>query len=150
MSKKAKASRFFDKAQKEQIRRSIQEAERMTSGEIRVHIENRCEIELMDRVKEVFYLLQIHETDHKNGVLIYVALQDKKVAIVGDEGIDELTPEDFWDKEVEVLVDYFTKKDFTNGLAEVIRRIGEKLKTHFPYQSNDINELSDEISFYDN
>ncbi len=145
-----KASQLLNKKQKKQVLLAIQEAELCTSGELRVHIENHCQANAIERAKEVFLSLGMDDTEEKNGVLVYIAIKDRRVAIVGDKGIDQVTAENYWDEEVNTLLGYFKSEDFTLGITQVISNIGQKLKEHFPYQSDDINELSDEISIYEN
>ncbi len=145
-----KVSKFLSRKQQQAIVEAIQLAEDKTSGEIKLHIENRCESELLDRTKEVFYMLQMHETELKNGVLIYIAINDKKVSIIGDKGIDAVTPENYWEQEVNALIESFKQGHFSEGIISTIGHIAEKLQDQFPIQLNDINELSDEISFFDN
>lgn len=145
-----RASKFFNSTQKKLIFETIQIAERNTSGEIRVHIENHCKEDVLDRSKYLFYDLQMDNTEKNNGVLIYLAVVDKKFAIIGDEGIDKATPDDFWDSIRDNMQKNFIKGDFANGIVEAINETGKKLAEFFPYQNDDINELSDEISFYDN
>ena len=125
---------------------TIQVSEKNTSGEIRVHIEKSTEKSPMDRALEVFYLLEMDKTELRNGILIYIAVESKKIAIIGDEGINNLVPKNFWDEELALLITYFKDSNFTKGLELVIIEIGKKLKQFFPYQKNDTNELSDEIS----
>jgi len=125
---------------------AIKDAEKNTSGEIRVHIEKSTIKPPMDRALEVFYMLEMHQTEQRNGVLIYIASGSKKFAILGDEGINNLVPDDFWDTEKELMLSYFKKGDFSEGLELAIIEVGKKIKDFFPYQSNDTNELSDEIS----
>lgn len=145
-----KASRFLHKKEIKQILEAIQEAEDFTSGEIRLHLENHCESSPIVRAQEIFEIQQMYQTENRNGILIYMAAADKKVAILGDNGINALVPENYWDDQVDVLLDHFKIGNYTTGLITVIRQIGEKLNTYFPYEENDINELSDEISFFDN
>lgn len=142
--------KIFTKRQKLKIRTAIQEAENCTSGEIRLHIENRCQQNPIDRAKEVFFDLQMDMTEERNGILIYIAIADKKMAIIGDEGIDKVTSEDYWQSELDLLLTHFKQSDYVNGLTKVINNMGEKLKVYFPIKPNDINELSDEISFFNN
>jgi len=125
---------------------AIKEAEKNTSGEIRVHIEKSTIKPPMDRALEVFYMLEMHQTEQRNGVLIYMASESKKFAILGDEGINNLVPDDFWDTEKELMGSHFKKGEFSKGLELAIIEVGKKIKVYFPYQSNDTNELSDEIS----
>lgn len=141
-------ARFLSKSEEHTIIKAIEQAELSTSGEIRVHIEPRCKAPAPEeRAKEVFARLGMHNTALKNGVLIYISVKDKNTAIWGDEGIDGAVGQSFWDSELELLLKYFKKGDFAGGLSAVIERIGIKLKKHFPYQQDDINELPDEISY---
>ncbi len=141
------AKNFFTKTQKDEIRKSILMAELDTSGEIKVHIENNCEEEVLDRAAYWFTALKMDKTELRNGVLFYLAVKSKKFAIIGDEGINKEVPKDFWDEVKEEMTAHFAKKEFTEGLALGIQKAGILLKKHFPRHSDDINELSDEISF---
>lgn len=145
MSKSAQS--FFTRDQRDDIKQAIMNAELDTSGEIRVHIDSKCKGEVIDRALQVFKQLKIHETELRNGVLFYLAVQNRKFAVIGDEGINEVVPEDFWERLKADMLDAFREEKFTDGLIDGITRTGEYLKKHFPYQTDDINELSDEISF---
>ncbi len=138
---------FFSKTEQERIVAAIKAAEKETSGEIRVHIDKRCKGDVMDMAAFVFEKLEMHKTELRNGVLIYLAVKDKKFAILGDVGINKVVPENFWEEVKAGMLEEFKKGDFTNGLVKAIGMAGEKLKTYFPYQKDDINELADEISF---
>lgn len=142
-----KASSFFTKEQQAQILSSVREAEKATSGEIRVHIETTCPEDVLDRAAWVFSKLQMHKTDERNGVLFYLAVSDRKFAIIGDVGINAKVPKDFWNEISELLKKKFRESKFAEGLSEGILIAGKQLKTHFPYQKNDVNELPDDISF---
>ncbi len=122
-------------------------AELDTSGEIRVHIENQCSGDVMERAAFVFNRLDMHKTEKRNGILFYLAIHHRKFAIIGDQGINAVVPENYWDRIKANMVEKFAEGDFCNGLTDAILDTGVQLKKHFPYQSNDINELSDEISF---
>jgi uncharacterized membrane protein len=141
------AANFFSKEEKEQIKAAVQTAELKTSGEIRVHIDNHCKEEVMDRAAWWFGKLEMHKTEQRNGVLFYLAIKDHKYAILGDAGINAVTPDDFWDTIKEKMHGHFSEGAFATGLQEGILMAGEALKEHFPYQDGDVNELSDEISF---
>ena len=141
------AAKFFNKEEKEQIRAAVQEAELNTSGEIRVHIDNHCKEDVMDRAAWWFAKLEMHKTKLRNGVLFYLAVKDRKFAILGDAGINANTPDDFWDQIREGMLNKFSEGAFSEGLCEGIRKAGEALKAQFPYQDDDVNELSDDISF---
>ena len=137
----------FTSAQKKFIVNAIKRAELNTSGEIRVHIENTCKGDVLDRAADVFAMLKMHKTELRNGVLFYLAVKDKQFGILGDAGINAVVPDDFWESIKENMVEFFKKGDFSTGLVKGIDMAGEKLKEHFPYQKDDVNELPDEISF---
>ena len=137
---------FFTKDQKLAITKAITQSELQTSGEIRLHIDSNCEVNVLDSATLIFRKLKMHKTELRNGVLFYLAVTDKKFAILGDKGINEKVPENFWDNIKELMLDYFKKQQFTEGLCKGIEMAGEKLKTHFPLQSNDTNEITNEIS----
>ena len=139
-------SNFFNKAEKEKIIQAIKEAEFETSGEIRLHLESRCKGEPLDRAVAVFEKLKMYETQLRNGTLIFLAVNDRKFAIFGDEGINEIVPDNFWEDVKEEMSRFFEKKQFADGISRGIFLIGEKLKEFFPYQDDDVNELPDEIS----
>ncbi len=141
------ASKFFTAQQKQNITNAIKDAELNTSGEIRVHIENYCKKDVLDQAAAVFASLKMHKTKLRNGILFYLAIKDHKFAILGDAGINAVIPEDFWDRIKETMSQKFKKGEFAEGLSLGIKMAGDQLKTHFPYQSDDINELNDEISF---
>jgi len=141
---------FFSKEEKKQITDSIAAAELNTSGEIRFHMEGKCKIDVLDRAAYVFAKLKMHETEKRNGVLFYLAVYDRKFAILGDGGINRVVPENFWDEIKLTMLGYFKDGKFADGLSTGIRMAGEQLKANFPYQSDDVNELSDEISFEKN
>jgi len=142
-----KPSRFFTQEQKKQITDAIRDAELNTSGEIRLHVEKRCRINVLDRAAYIFSKLKMHKTEKRNGVLFYLATDDRKFAILGDAGINAVTPEHFWDDIKATVLDYFSQGSYADGLARGIRMAGEALHEHFPYQSDDVNELSNDISF---
>jgi uncharacterized membrane protein len=142
----SKVEDFLTAEQEQTIVLAIKTAEKNTSGEIRVHIEKSTEKPPMERALEVFYSLKMDATELKNGVLIYVAVESKKFAILGDEGINKLVPENFWDNEKNIILAHFKDKEYALGLKKAILEVGKKLKEFFPHQSDDTNELSDEIS----
>jgi len=138
---------FFSKEQKVQIIDAIKVAEKETSGEIRLHIENRCKEDALDCAAFVFDKLEMHKTELRNGVLFYLAVKDRKFAILGDAGINAAVPDDFWDNVKDEILKDFSQNHFAEGLIKGIQMAGEKLKAFFPYQADDTNELSDDISF---
>jgi uncharacterized membrane protein len=142
-----KASSFFTKEQQALILASVREAEKATSGEIRVHIESSFKGEVLDRAAWVFNKLGMQKTAERNGVLFYLAVSDRKFAIIGDAGINAKVPVGFWDEISLLLQKNFKKNKFTEGLSEGILLAGKQLKAHFPHLEDDVNELSDEISF---
>jgi uncharacterized membrane protein len=142
-----KASSFFSKEQQAQILASVKEAELETSGEIRVHIETSLKGDVLNRAAWLFKKLGMDKTAEHNGVLFYLAVGDRKFAIIGDSGIDAKVPAGFWDEISELLKKNFKEGKFTEGLSEGILMAGNQLKTHFPHRLDDVNELPDEISF---
>jgi len=142
-----KTSDFFTNAEKSEIISAIREAELSTSGEVRVHIDKWCKGNVLDRAALIFEKLKMHKTELRNGVLFYLALNDKKFAIIGDMGINAKVPPNFWDDTKMQMEEHFSKGQFVAGLTEGIISTGEHLKIHFPRQKNDVNELPDEISF---
>ena len=140
---------FFTKEEQEKITAAIREAEKRTSGEIRIFIESRCKyVEPLDRAAELFYGLKMHETKERNAVLVYIAIKDHQLAIFGDEGIHQKTGQAFWRKEVQEMLQEFNKEHYADGLVKVVSEIGDALYQHFPYDhAEDKNELSDDIVF---
>jgi len=141
-----KVEEFLTATQEEEIVEAIRVAEKDTSGEIRVHIEKCTEKDPLERAKEVFHFLKMDETEKQNGVLFYVAVDDKKFSILGDKGINKVVPETFWNSVRDIVLAKFKNGDYTNGLKLGILEAGNKLKEFFPYQKNDNNELHDSIS----
>lgn len=138
---------FFTADQQQAIRLKIGTAEKSTSGEVRVHIDESCKGEVLDCAADHFKKMEMHKTAQRNGVLFYLAVTDRKFAILGDKGINEKVPADFWNTIRDAMTEHFQRNEFTEGLCLGIEMAGEKLKTHFPYEEGDTNELSDEISF---
>ena len=138
---------FFTKEEQQNIVAAIKEAELNTSGEIRVHIENHCKEEALERAAELFYDLKMNHTAARNGILFYLAVKDRKFAIIGDEGINKEVEHDFWNDIKDEMISNFKENKFAEGLIVGILKCGDKLKEYFPYQNDDVNELSDEISF---
>ena len=141
-----KAKDFFTKEELDKIVESIEKAELETSGEIRFHMESNCKGDPLSRAVQVFKNLKMHKTELGNGTLIYLATLDKKFAIVGDKGINEKVPDKFWDDVKDDMSNKFKNNEFVAGISDAVLKVGEKLKEYFPYQSDDINELSDDIS----
>jgi len=129
---------------------AIRQAELNTSGEIKVHIENHCKGDVEQRSLVVFSHLKLNETNLRNGVLIYLAVKDRKFAILGDEGINNVVEDGFWNDVKDLMLGHFKEGRFAEGLEQGIMRCGEKLKTYFPHQSDDINEIPDDISYENN
>jgi uncharacterized membrane protein len=145
----SKKKEFFSKEENEMIVAAIRDSEKQTSGEIRVFIENKCRfIDPLDRAKEIFFQLKMENTEHRNGVLYYVALKDRQLAIFADSGIHNAVGEQYWKDVVNRILLFFNKENYATGIQEGVLKIGEALKTHFPYESStDKNELPDEIIF---
>lgn len=141
------AKNFFTEVQKLSIQKAIADAENNTSGEIRVHIDDICKEDVLDKAANIFHSLNMDATALRNGVLFYLAVKDHKFAILGDKGINEKVPSDFWDHIRLTMLEHFKKNEFTEGLSKGINMAGEKLKSHFPLHHTDTNELSNDMSF---
>jgi uncharacterized membrane protein len=141
---------YFTEENKLQITNAIRVAETDTSGEIRVHIEKYCKTDVLDRAAYIFDKLEMQKTKLRNGVLFYLAVEDRKFAILGDAGINEKVPDNFWEEIKEDAIGSFKEGRFADGLSNGIIEAGKQLKAHFPYQDDDVNELSDDISFGEN
>ncbi|BCY28385.1 TPM domain-containing protein [Flavobacterium okayamense] len=137
---------FLTKEEEQEIVQAIVEAEKNTSGEIRVHLEEHSNKDPLVRAQEVFIELNMQSTKARNGVLIYVGVSDKHLAIIGDEGINKVVENDFWDCTKDVIIANFKEGNYKKGLVEGVLRAGKQLKKYFPYQSDDANELPNEIS----
>lgn len=140
------ATEFLTPEEEREIVSAISAAEKNTSGEIRVHIENHSEKPPLERAQEVFYLLGMDATKARNGVLFYVGVSDHTFAIIGDEGIDKVVESDFWDCTRDIIIGHFREKRFKQGLVEGVLRAGDRLKSYFPFSEDDKDELSNEIS----
>ncbi|HUH20116.1 TPM domain-containing protein [Albibacterium sp.] len=140
--------KLFNNQQEEKIMHAINMAENRTSGEIRVCIEKKCPHEAIAQAVRRFSELDMHKTALKNGVLIYLAIEDHKFAIIGDEGINKKVPENFWEETKNIMADLFKKEQFAEGLIAGIHRAGKQLKTFFPRSDDDINELPNEVVYF--
>ena len=141
---------ILNREQDHRVVEAIRQAELNTSGEIKVHIENRCKGNVEKRSLVVFKRLKLNETRLRNGVLIYLAVKDHKFAILGDEGINNVVEEGFWNDVKDLMQNHFKEGRFAEGLEQGIQRCGEKLKTYFPFQTDVINEIPDDISYENN
>lgn len=143
-----KKKEFFSEAEKERLLQAIRQAERLTSGEIRLFVESRCGyVDPMDRAKEAFGPMGMSNTRLQNGVLLYVALLDKQFAILGDSGIHQKVGQGFWQEAAAKLKGQFRQGEIVPGLEACILTIGQSLRQHFPHQADDENELPDDIVF---
>ncbi len=140
--------RLFQPEEEKKIIQAIQTAESLTSGEIRVHIQQKLGNKSpFEEAKRIFYRLGMHKTIGRTGVLFFLVPEERKFVILGDEGIDQKTPDDFWESIRNEMQDYFRKGEFAAGLCQGIAQVGDQLRTFFPVQANDINELKDDISY---
>ncbi len=145
---KRKPVNYFSENEKQLIVQAIEKAEHRTSGEVRIYIESHCPTDPVKRAQEVFQSLKMYETIARNGVIVYLAMKDKKLAIYGDEGIHTKVGDAFWNAEVSKILSHFNQNNFTEGIVNIILAVGEALTLHFPYDDKtDTNELPDEIVF---
>ena len=142
----SKVEEFLTAENESAIVEAIRIAEKQTSGEIRVHIEKTYDGDHFDRALEIFHMLKMDNTKQENGVLIYVAVEDRNFVIYGDKGINDVVPQDFWESTRDVMQQQFKNGDFKQGLVDGVLKAGEQLRKHFPWDNTDTNELSDEIS----
>jgi len=143
----SKVEEFLSSKDEEEVVEAIRMAEKATSGEIRVHIEkSHAELDIFDRAMEVFHLLKMDNTKQDNGVLIYVAVDDRNFVIYGGKGINEVVPTDFWESTKDAIVAQFKAGDYKQGLIDGILKAGEQLNKHFPWREDNTNELSNTIS----
>lgn len=144
-----KKKEFFSKEENEKIVAAIRNAEKCTSGEIRVFVESRCKfIDPLDRALEIFAELKMHNTIHRNAVIVYVAFKDRQLAIYGDSGIHEKTGQQYWKEEVAKMISQFNRENYADGISNCVTEIGQALQQYFPYnKEEDKNELPDEIMF---
>ncbi len=142
-----KAESFFTKEERTNIVKAITQAEKQTSGEIRLYIEDSSKADVLDRAAYIFEKLEMHKTALRNGVLFYLSVSNRQFAIIGDAGIHKVVPSGFWDEIKTTTITHFKNGNFTEGLCTGIHMAGEALKTHFPHKKNDSNELSNEIVF---
>lgn len=152
----SKVEDFLTSSEEKEVVEAIRLAEKNTSGEIRVHIEkgtslkgelaNQASIAPLERAVEVFHELKMDATQERNGVIIYIAAKSKQFAIYGDKGINDKVNDDFWNSTKDIMLQYFKKGENKLALIKGIENAGEQLKKYFPYHSDDIDELSNEIS----
>ena len=140
---------FFTAEEQQLIIESIRNAERMTSGEVRVFVESKCSyMDAIDRAAELFFQLEMQKTDDRNAVLLYVAMKDRQLAVFGDEGIHKKVGNEYWNNEVHKMITNFNRENYAAGISEVVKDIGEALTKNFPFNNEtDKNELPDDLVF---
>jgi len=140
---------IFTNEEQQRIKNAVVDAEKHTSGEIRVCIEKKCSEEALDRAANYFRKLDMQKTDLRNGVLIYMATVDRKFAIIGDAGINKVVPAGFWDDAKDAMLADLKQGKMVEGIITGVAMAGEHLQKYFPHQLNDKNELPDDIAFMD-
>lgn len=138
---------FFTPQQTQRIVEAVRNAEQRTSGEIRVYVESRCRyVDAMDKALEIFDQLKMHQTKDRNAVLVYIAIKDHQLAVLGDEGIHQKVGNQYWNTEVGKMINAFNRDDYAQGIVMCVEDIGEALHSYFPYDHKiDKNELPDDI-----
>lgn len=139
--------KIFSATDEKRIIAAIEAAEKGTSGEIRVHADASAVEDPLQKAKEVFLQLRMHETAERNGILFYVNLKQHVFAVWGDEGIHRYLPDGFWDEISNTVISYLKQNKYGEGLEKGILLCGEKLKTYFPILPGDKNELSNDITY---
>lgn len=142
-----RAEKIFTPDIRRRVKEAIKKAEKITSGEIRIYVEDRCLEDVMDHAAFIFSKLKMHETKLRNGVLFYLAIEDHKLAVLGDAGINAKTREGFWQTIREHVISKFTENNFGDGLVEGIEMASREMSEYFPPGIKDINELPDDIAF---
>lgn len=142
----SKVEDFLTSKEEDEIVSAIRQAERNTSGEIRVHIEKTIQLSHYNRALEVFRMLKMFNTKAQNAVLLYIAVDDKKFVIYGDKGINEVVPNNFWDVTKNVIQHQFKQGNFKQGIIDGVLQVGKELQEHFPWNTHDIDELPNEVS----
>ena len=143
-----KKKQFFTPEQQHRMVQAVQQAEKNTSGEVRIFVESKCAyMDAVDRARDIFFSLKMEKTKDRNAVLLYMAIDDRQLALFADEGIYQRLGQEYWDNEAKKMINAFTKDDYTGGVCLVVEEIGQALKKEFPYQSTDKNELPDQIVF---
>lgn len=140
---------LFTEEEQEMVTTAIADAEKLTSGEIRIAIEKHCPEDPLERATAYFSKLHMEKTIHRNGVLIYLAHEDHKFAIIGDSGINKVVPNDFWETTQVAMKAHFASGNFANGIIAGVSLAGEKLAMFFPYDNGDVNELPNDIIYMD-
>jgi uncharacterized membrane protein len=128
------------------VEQAIAKAELQTSAEIRVHIEDECSGTALDRAVFVFTSLKMHNTAQRNGILIYIAMENRKAAVIGDKGIHEKVAPSYWNDELHLMLEAFKNNQHELGICRIVENMGRLLTTHFPIQVDDINELSNKVT----
>lgn len=141
---------FLSDEQEQRIVKAIAAAENRTSGEVRIHVEPHCKTDPLERAARIFHELGMDQTELQNGVLIYIATEDSKVAVYAGKGIHKQVEDNFWEDVLGIILQHFKKGEYESGIIQGIQKVGSKLKELFPYRKGDVNELSDEISYLDN
>lgn len=144
------SEQFLTDEQEQRIIDAIREAEKKTSGEVRIHIEHHCEGESLQRAARIFHDLGMDQTQQQNGVLIYIATEDHKAAVYAGKGIHTQVEETFWDDVLNLLIKHFKQSEYEKGIEKAVDKVGHKLEELFPYQRGDIDELSNDISYHSN
>jgi len=142
-----KAENLFQKVDRERIKQAVFNAEKLTSGEIRVFLEDDCKIDVLDHAAYIFAELNMVNTEVRNGVLIYLAVNDRKFCILGDAGIHQIVGNNFWDEISAEMGIFFRENLFVEGIEYAVGKVGEQLSSHFPRLAGDMNELPNDIHF---
>lgn len=138
--------RFFSEAEQSRLAAAIREAESQTSGEVRIHLIRSARGDLLEVGKRIFEKLGMTRTAERNGILFLLELKHHRLAILGDKGIHEKVPQDFWGNIRDIVLEEFHQERFAEGLTKGVLRCGEQLKIYFPSRAGDRNELSDQIT----
>ena len=141
-------AKVFNDEEQQRIRAAIADAEKNTTGQVRVCIEKKCIEPVLDRAAKYFHLLDMHKTRLRNGVLIYVSTVDRKFAIIGDVGINKAAPVTFWDDTRNNMLQHIKYGNLVEGIVAGLEIVGNSLKKYFPQDVDDVNgETEDGLIF---
>ena len=137
---------FLSEDDLDAVARAVAAAEKQTSAEVRVHLDHACPGDALPRAIKVFERLGMHKTPERHGVLVYISVTDRKLAVIGDKGIHERVGEAYWRELVDAVRDRMRGERPRDGLVHAVSELGAVLGRHFPRRPDDTNTLSDAVS----
>ncbi|MBI3788075.1 MAG: TPM domain-containing protein [Ignavibacteriales bacterium] len=141
---------LFSKPDLEAIAGAIAEIEKTTSGELRVEIrQKRHRNEKLLTIEQIarreFFHLGMGKTHERNGVLLFLLLEERQFYILADEHIHKKVTPDHWQEIANSMSAKFSQQQFRDGIIEAVRAAGKVLAAHYPHKADDKNELSNDV-----